>query len=272
MPFPNFAPFSPANKYTSPVKIPLVDVPKLALPLRLKPIRGVSLGGLFNEYCKGVYDMCVPVFYNDNFIFGSKKKITCNIVEIDVMIVDIPKRWTRFFLGHRFFKYSIDNFKSNHYVGLLIHKVSKMFKKPDEFLIDLWRLDYFPFRNYEEESYEFYQIKKDFKDWPDASKNIISYLSPLQFEGIMRGSVMSFGILPRINLVNSNALYRGRKILKDIYLYGYNKLHKRQAPLISVGHGIFNPSKLKNGITVFQYDQVSPVPSQEFNFKDDVIQ
>jgi hypothetical protein len=95
--FPNFAPLSPVNKYTSYIRIPLADVPELALPLRLKPIRGINLGGLFNEDCKGVYDMCVPVFYNDNFIFGSKKKITCNVMEIDVMIVDIPERWTRFF-------------------------------------------------------------------------------------------------------------------------------------------------------------------------------
>jgi hypothetical protein len=270
--FPGFTPLRPANKYTMHLRVPLIDVPEFSLPLRLKPLLGIGIAGLFNKSSKGVYDACVPVFY-DSRLFKVQKETTGHVVEIRAKIINIPKRWSKLFLNHEIFRYMVKDLKSNRCVGLLIDKF-KEYDAVDRFFADFWRLDYFPFKNYDEDYYEFRQIKSDFKDWPNTSQKIMNYLSLLQLEGIRQNKIMSFGILPRINLTNSNKVQAKRTHLRNFYLYAIKKSKPSDMTSlpITVGHGAFKLNNYKKAVTVFQYDQVKSVLSQEFNFKADISQ
>jgi hypothetical protein len=266
--FPSITPPRPANGFTTYLRVPLVDLPEFSLPLKLKPIRGIGLAGLFIKGSKDVYDDCVPVFY-DQSLFELQKGITGHIAEISAEVINLSERWSKLFAHNQFFRYTIES--QNKYAGLFIHKF-KLFKVLDKFFTDFWRLDYFPFTDPEEDCYEFYQIEPDYKEWPRASKNIINYLSLLQSEGFRRKQIMFFGILPRINLVNPNIVHAKRNHLKDFYSYIYKKAKGSYShniiPVFNFGHGAFDLNNFKKAVTVFQHDQVNPVLVQEFNFYD----
>jgi hypothetical protein len=171
------------------------------------------------------------------------------------------------FINHRLFKYSIKG--QELCVGLLVHKLEKN-NRILKFFTDFWRLDYFPFENYEEDYYEFYQIEPA-KGWPSSSKYMANYMSSVQLEGLRQKQIPSFGILPKVNLTNSKVVYNKRKQLRDFYLYAYRRSqtsHRHNMSIPSVGHGAFNISNFKRAVTVLQYDQVSPVLSQQFSLKD----
>jgi hypothetical protein len=93
----------------------------------------------------------------------------------------------------------------------------------------------------------------------------------MQLKGLRQKQIPSFGILPKVNLTKSKVVYNKRKKLKDFYLYAFRHSqtsHVNGMPITSVGHGVFNISNFRRAVTVFQYDQVSPVLSQQFSLKD----
>jgi hypothetical protein len=105
-------------------------------------------------------------------------------------------------------------------------------------------------------------------DWPNANKYVMNYLSSLQLEGLTQKQIHSFGIIPKVNLTNLKIVSGKRKQLKDFYLYQYKQSQTSHSRVCnSFGHGRFNKSNLQKAVTVFQYDQISPVLSQQFKPK-----
>jgi hypothetical protein len=255
-----FPPHLPLDQGTSATSYrpSLVDIPSYSLPLRLRAQESVGVGGLYGPSSRGVYDLFIPVFYGKT-LSACQRDLTGWIVELDAFLIDIPKEWSRLF-----------NPKPSEAFGdkgLLLSKIRKI-RKQQVFMLDIWRLDYFPFTSFEETRVAPYQRRIVSKRWPNAAQILSSYLGFMSFEGYKRKKINTFGILPRVNMADSSELRRSRKNLTDYYTFSYEQVRRNRSQWIeyytSVGHGVLEPDSLTNTRTVFQYDQIDPIMKQEF--------
>lgn len=246
---------------TPAVRIPFVDASEYSLPIKLN-LQSTTLGlaGLYSPSARGVYDTFLPVFYDLDLMMPHD--LTGHIVEIGGILVDVPEVWSSFYYPR-----PSEVFGNK---ALLMTEI-KGIKSSKEFLLDLWRLDYFSYSNDDGNNFEFYERKLSSRSsWPKASRIIWSYLGFYQAARIVSKRLSTFGILPRINVVDKAGLRLARKNLSTFYTYSYyqSKLNPDHwLSLTSVGHGKLDPRNYKKAINMFQYDQVEPVVEQEFSLR-----
>jgi hypothetical protein len=79
--FPSSAPLRAGYDFTKYTKLPAIPGPNFALPLRLKPVKGLGLASLHGNKSVSVYDNCLPLFSKVNSVH-SLKNITGKKVRI----------------------------------------------------------------------------------------------------------------------------------------------------------------------------------------------
>jgi hypothetical protein len=64
--YPSSAPLRAGYDFTKYTKLPAIPGPNFALPLRLKPVKGLGLASLHGNKSVSVYDNCLPLFSKVN--------------------------------------------------------------------------------------------------------------------------------------------------------------------------------------------------------------
>ena len=103
--FPSSAPLRSGYDFTKYMQLPAIPGPNFALPLRLKPVKGLELACLFDNKTNSVYDNCLPIFYKSKSILMQKNitgkkvmvrgKIVLLIIDGDISIFLIESLWSR---------------------------------------------------------------------------------------------------------------------------------------------------------------------------------
>jgi len=70
--FSSSAPLRAGYDFTKYTKLPAIPGPNFALPLRLKPVKGLGLASLHGNKSVSVYDNCLPLFSKVNNVHSLK--------------------------------------------------------------------------------------------------------------------------------------------------------------------------------------------------------
>ncbi len=259
--FPISAPIRAGYDFTKYIKLPAIPGPNFALPIRLKPVKGLGLASLHGNKSVSVYDNCLPLFSEVNSVH-SLKNITGKKVRIIGQPISLDDRWGNLFVSDKIT--SFQKGSTQKYVGLLIKDIHVL-EDEKYFFIDLWRMDHFQMIDIDEECLEFYLIKPP-SDWPHASNNMINYLSIAQMEGFRKKLVPWFAVVAKVDTPNRLKLKNARDLLHDYYIRTFQRsvLGRTLIPINGIGHGICNPSILKRSDCIFQYDQINPLLKQNY--------
>lgn len=269
--FPGIFPTKPPDELTLHTFLPGANS-KFSIPLRIESINNIGIAGLYEINSEGVYDPCVPIFYNKKEV-KLPKDLTGKIIEARVKIIELPTKWKQFFISNDLIEYKIQNHKKNY--GFFLEDLKILNENNTKFFVDLWRMDYFSLNDYnpreiaEEEMFEFYHLDTNFKNWPNIFEKFFQKYAFVLAKDILRRRITSFGVLPRINILNTDEVLQARKNLKNFYQYGYEQStsNGNWRAQQTFGHGIFHTDIYKKAKTVFQVDQIDPILKQEFDLK-----
>lgn len=260
--FPTFAPMISFIENATGFNFPPLNSPCFALPIRIRHVQEIGLACVFSIRSKSVYEACLPVFHINNKSPRNQKNLTGKIVRMIGNIIDIPERWGKVFCPNQILKI-IESPSNTRYLGFLVHNI-EVLKSAKIFYGDLWRLDHFHFEDPDEEKLEFYRIDTK-SDWPNGASHLTNYLTLLG-SNLIKKLVTSFGIVPKVNLLDPSKLKVARDLLRDYYVRTYQKSvpGKTLIPINTIGHGICSSTILRRSRCIFQCDQVKPLLDQEF--------
>lgn len=265
--FPSKGPLHPVDLNSTTFDLPLFESQCFTLPIRLNKFKDMYLACLYSPKANSVYKKTLPLLYDSDQLFGKQKNASGKLVIVTGHIISLPHRWDKLFCDGKLLKFDSDD-QNRDYTGLLVNSID-IIENSNVFLIDIWRLDHFRLDDYEDDSFEFYSLKCENKYWPNVSMGLMNYLSLLQFPGQTGKIIMTFGIVPRINIVNPTELEKARTILKTYYDFTYKNAHSSKSIIstFTVGHGIVKQSKFKTSSLIYQYDQCDPILEQVLDFK-----